>query len=325
MSDLYLQALLQSLLGSPGAGSSEFQGLLAEVCRRFILNGVSINSSGIFSFPGGAFAITSITGTASRLAAFDGSGVGTSILLTDAYVDPAAAIAYSKLSLTNSIVNADIAAAAAIGWSKVSKAGSSLADLATRSASDLSSGNLPAAQLPSGAVSWSLTSLTLNGPLLFTADNAQDIGASGATRPRDLFLGRNASIGGTLAVTSTSAFTGQIATAGGVKNTPRVQSITSSAAPTPNADTDDALDVTALATAPTFGAPTGTPVNFQKLLIRIKDNGTARALAWNAAYVAGGVSLPTTTVVNKILNILFQYDTANALNKWQCIAVAQEA
>lgn len=34
--------------------------------------------------------------------------------------------------------------------------------------------------------------------LLFSADNTFDIGASGATRPRDLFLGRNAAIGGTL-------------------------------------------------------------------------------------------------------------------------------
>lgn len=38
---------------------------------------------------------------------------------------------------------------------------------------------------------------TLTGNLLFSADNSFDIGASGATRPRDLFLGRNALISGT--------------------------------------------------------------------------------------------------------------------------------
>ncbi|MBW4083877.1 hypothetical protein [Paenibacillus sp. S150] len=46
------------------------------------------------------------------------------------------------------IVDADVNSAAAIGWSKISKTGSSLADLATRSAADLSSGTLAAARLP---------------------------------------------------------------------------------------------------------------------------------------------------------------------------------
>lgn len=107
--------------------------------------------------------------------------------------------------------------------------------------------------------------------------------------------------------------------------TPRVVAITSSATPTPNADTTDLYDVTALGEAAAFGAPTGTPVNGQVLKIRIKDNGTARALTWNAAYVAGGVALPSTTVLSKILLIAFEYDTANTLNKWRCIATAQEA
>jgi hypothetical protein len=46
------------------------------------------------------------------------------------------------------LTDAQIAAGAAIAWSKVSKAGSSLADLATRSAADLSSGTLPDARFP---------------------------------------------------------------------------------------------------------------------------------------------------------------------------------
>jgi hypothetical protein len=45
------------------------------------------------------------------------------------------------------IANADISATAAIGWSKIDKTGSSLADLSTRSAGDLSSGTLPLARL----------------------------------------------------------------------------------------------------------------------------------------------------------------------------------
>ena len=45
------------------------------------------------------------------------------------------------------VVDADVAAAAAIAWSKVSKTGSSLADLVTRSAGDLASGDLAAARM----------------------------------------------------------------------------------------------------------------------------------------------------------------------------------
>lgn len=45
------------------------------------------------------------------------------------------------------LTNAELAAAAAIDWTKISKAGSSLADLVTRSAADLSSGTLAKARM----------------------------------------------------------------------------------------------------------------------------------------------------------------------------------
>jgi hypothetical protein len=105
----------------------------------------------------------------------------------------------------------------------------------------------------------------------------------------------------------------------------RVTSITSSATPTPNADTDDLLDITALAVAAAFATPGGTPVNGQKLMLRIKDTGTARALTYSSAYVAGGAPLPSTTIISKTLLIGLLYNTANALNKWMCVAVSQEA
>jgi len=70
---------------------------------------------------------------------------------------------------------------------------------------------------------------------------------------------------------------------------------------------------------------TGTPTNKQTLFFEIKDNATARAITWGASFVAGGVALPTTTVASKILTVGFSYSTANSLNKWRCIASAQEA
>lgn len=97
----------------------------------------------------------------------------------------------------------------------------------------------------------------------------------------------------------------------------------SNATPTPNADTTDIYTVTALATAPTFGAPTGSPVQGQKLIIRIKDNGTARVLAWNAIYRNLGTALPTTTVISKTLYCGFIYNATDT--KWDLVALSQEA
>lgn len=104
---------------------------------------------------------------------------------------------------------------------------------------------------------------------------------------------------------------------------PRVASTASSGTPTPNADTTDEYILTALAAAATFGAPSGTPKQGQKLIIRIKDNGTPRALGWNAAYRALGVALPTTTVTSKTLYVGFVYNETDA--KWDCVAKSQEA
>jgi len=107
--------------------------------------------------------------------------------------------------------------------------------------------------------------------------------------------------------------------------TPRVSSETSSATPTINTDNVDAHSITALAADITSMTTnlSGTPTNFQKLLIRIKDNGTARAITWGASFEAKGVALPTTTVISKVLTVGFIYDTVTS--KWGCVASAQEA
>lgn len=102
----------------------------------------------------------------------------------------------------------------------------------------------------------------------------------------------------------------------------RVTSVASSATPTPDADTTDLYLITALAAAAAFGAPTGTPAQGQKLIIRIKDNGTARALSWNAIYRVIGTTLPLTTVISKTLYLGFMYNSTDT--KWDLLAVGQE-
>lgn len=101
--------------------------------------------------------------------------------------------------------------------------------------------------------------------------------------------------------------------------TQRVGTTASSATPTPDADANDAYTVTALAAGATFGAPTGTPTDLQPLIIRIKDNGTARTLAWNAIYRASSdLALPTTTVISKTMYLKFIYCSADS--KWDFVA-----
>ena len=66
----------------------------------------------------------------------------------------------------------------------------------------------------------------------------------------------------------------------------------------------------------------GTPTNFQKLIVRFLDNSTGRAITWGASFEDNGVALPTTTTADKLLTVGFIYDTASS--KWGCVAVADE-
>ncbi len=100
----------------------------------------------------------------------------------------------------------------------------------------------------------------------------------------------------------------------------RVASTASNTSPQPNVSTTDVYILTALAGAPTFGIPTGSPVQGQKLIIRIKDDGTPRAITWNSIYRASSdLALPTTTVTSKTLYCGFIYNDTDT--KWDLLAV----
>jgi len=105
----------------------------------------------------------------------------------------------------------------------------------------------------------------------------------------------------------------------------RVKSITSSATPTLNTDVHNVLSITALAVAITSMTTnlSGTPADEQKLIVKIKDNGTGRAITWGASFEAKGADLPTTTTASKLLRVGLIYDATAA--KWGCVAVAEEA
>ena len=136
--------------------------------------------------------------------------------------------------------------------------------------------------------------------------------------------------GATLETSTVGTTTNSVVTVDGTQTLtnkwvqPRVGTTTSSATPTINTDNYDAYSITAQAAAITSFTTnlSGTPVNFQKLIIRIKDDGTARAITWGASFEARGVALPTTTVISKVLTVGFIYDTVTS--KWGCVASSQE-
>jgi hypothetical protein len=78
--------------------------------------------------------------------------------------------------------------------------------------------------------------------------------------------------------------------------------------------------LTAQAEGLTIAAPLGLGT---KIIIRIKDNGTGRAITYNAIFRAIGVTLKTTTTASKTLYIGCVYNSADS--KWDIIAVNEEA
>jgi len=104
---------------------------------------------------------------------------------------------------------------------------------------------------------------------------------------------------------------------------PIVSSTASTATLTVDADSTDVEILTAQNGSCTIAAPTGTPVQGQKLIIRIKDNGSAAPLTWNAIFRVIGVTLPSTTTSSKIIYVGCVYNDTDT--KWDVLAVKEEA
>jgi hypothetical protein len=105
---------------------------------------------------------------------------------------------------------------------------------------------------------------------------------------------------------------------------PTVGTITSASTITP-VSANAQYNVTALAVTATVAIPSGSPADGQKLMIRIKDNGTAQTLNWtttSGGYRVIGTTLPTTTVISKVLYIGCIYNTQDTF--WDVVATAQQ-
>ena len=126
------------------------------------------------------------------------------------------------------------------------------------------------------------------------------------------------------AVDTTKVVTPTVLTTG-TRINPRTTTETSSATPTINTDNTDIHTITALATAITSMTTnlSGTPVNGQKLIIRIKDDGTARGIVWGASFASRGATLPTTTVLGKYQYNGFIYNSTTST--FDLVATINEA
>jgi hypothetical protein len=114
---------------------------------------------------------------------------------------------------------------------------------------------------------------------------------------------------------------------GTLRNAPRSISEFGSASIVPYIHLADQLSILSLAEPATVYAPTGAvdPIDGQRVTLRIKDNGTARALTWSTGageYRAIGIILPSTTVANKVMYVGCIYNNQDSC--WDVVSVAQE-
>lgn len=119
--------------------------------------------------------------------------------------------------------------------------------------------------------------------------------------------GGSVRINGQVAVSS-----GNTVTLSNKRITKRIGTTASSATPSINTDSVDQYNITALAAAITSVTVSGTPTDGQELDVRVKDDGTARAIAWGSSFT--GTLLSTTAGGGKTHLQRLKYDAAAA--KW---------
>lgn len=150
--------------------------------------------------------------------------------------------------------------------------------------------------------------------------------SNGGTGATSLTSGNVLVGGGTGAVTATKAapsgaFVGttDTQTLSAKRINPRSVAPSVASSYTIDSDATDFYTVTGQNQNATFNNPTGTPVDGQKLMVRIKDDGTSRLVGWGSNFRASGITGPLAqTVPGKEHNVLFVYSTG--VSKWVCLA-----
>ena len=193
------------------------------------------------------------------------------------------------------------------------------------------SGILPVANGGTG-----LSSGTSGGVPYYSASGT--IASSAALAASSLVIGGGAGV----APSTTTTGTGVVAALGNAVNTtgglttidgtatltnkrinPRVSTAANATTLTPDISSFDQYNLTAQDKALTVAAPIGTPLDGNKLMVRITGNSSAYAITWNATYTVIGVTLPTTTVATKTIYVGTIYNATNT--RWDVVAVTTQA
>ena len=105
---------------------------------------------------------------------------------------------------------------------------------------------------------------------------------------------------------------------------PRAVTILPDPNPTINTDVTDAVAIDHLNVniASMTTNLSGTPDDFDALIIRIRDDGTPRTIAWGLMFSDGAASLPVLTVANKYVVVFLMWN--NFVNTWSCTGVDQQ-
>lgn len=90
-----------------------------------------------------------------------------------------------------------------------------------------------------------------------------------------------------------------------------------------NSDDFNQAVLTSQSTGLTINAPTGSPVQGQKLIIIIQDDGSAQTITFDTVFRGIGITLPTTTTPNKIIYIGILYNETSS--KWDVVAIKEES
>lgn len=102
--------------------------------------------------------------------------------------------------------------------------------------------------------------------------------------------------------------------------TKRITTEASNATPSINSDSFDIYRATALAANVTSITVTGTPTDWQMLVLSFTDNGTARTLTPGSSFENSTVSFPSTTVISTRIDVLVMWNTVTS--KWRVLAVS---
>jgi hypothetical protein len=176
-----------------------------------------------------------------------------------------------------------------------------------------------------GSLVYQTAAATTSTLALGTSGYILTAGASAPTYIQTLPIANGGTGSTTLAGASIATYTGT-ETLTNKRIDPRFLSQISVATLAPDISAYDQYNLTAQAAALSVSAPIGTPVDGNKLIFRILDNGTSRVITWNATYtsIVGSAFTNTfNTTAGKTTYVGCIYNANNT--RWDVIAVTTQA